>query len=119
MTIEEQLVRHVRETAYDDLPEEVVDAARRVVLCTLGTSVAGAGAEGSDKTISFVRQQGGREEATVIGFGDRVPATLAGLANGAFAKAREYEDKFWLDERHACAIGTAVVPAAFAIAEHL
>src|ERR1700675_820194 len=100
MTIEEQLVRHVRETAFADLPEDAVDAARREILWALGTSVAGAGAAGSDKIVAFVRQQGGREESTVIGFGDRVPASLAGLANGAFAKAREYEDKFWLDERH-------------------
>ncbi|MBI4191141.1 MAG: MmgE/PrpD family protein [Betaproteobacteria bacterium] len=119
MTIEKQLVRHVRETAFADLPEEVVDAARREVLWALGTSVAGAGAAGSDNIVAFVRQQGGREESTVIGFGDRVPASLAGLANGAFAKALEYEDKFWLDEGHGYAIGTAVVPAALATAEHL
>jgi len=119
MTMEEQLVRHVRETAYADLPEEAVDAARREVLWALGTSVAGAGAAGSDKIMAFVRQHGGREESAVIGFGDRVPASLAGLANGAFAKALEFEDKFWMDEGHGYAIGTAVVPAAFAMAEQL
>ena len=119
MTLEEQLVRHVRQTCYADLPEEVVDAARREVLWALGTSVAGAGAAGSDKIIEFVRQLGGRAESTVIGFGDRVPASVAGLANGVFAKALEYEDKLWLDHSHGYAIGTAVVPAAFATAERL
>src|SRR6202008_312840 len=37
---------------------------------------------------------------------------------GAFAKALEYEDKFWVDEGNGPAVGTAVVPPGFAIAEH-
>ncbi|MBI2908082.1 MAG: MmgE/PrpD family protein [Chloroflexi bacterium] len=119
MSIEKRLVRHVRETTFADLPEEAIDAARREVLWTLGTSVAGAGAPGSDQIVSFVRELGGREESTVIGFGDRVPASVAGLANGAFAKALEYEDKYWMDRGHGYAIGTAVVPAAFAMAERI
>ena len=119
MKMEKQLITHIRERTYADLPQAAVDAARREVLWALGTSVAGAGAEGSDRIAAFVRQQGGREESTLIGFGDRLPATLAGLANGSFAKALEYEDKFWMDEGHGYAIGAAVVPAAFAIAEHL
>ena len=117
--MEEQLVKHVCNTTYADLPEQAVEAARREVLWALGTAVAGAAAEGSDRVTAFVRQQGGREEATLIGFGGRYPAALAGFANGVFAKALEYEDKFWMDEAHGYGIGPAVVPAAFAVAEHL
>ena len=119
MSMEQQLIQHVQQRTYADLPPAVIAAARREVLWTLGTSVAGAAAEGSDRIAAFVRQQGGREESTMIGFGDRLPAALAGLANGSFAKALEYEDKYWMDEGHGYAVGVAVVPAAFAIAEHL
>ncbi|MBI2907327.1 MAG: MmgE/PrpD family protein [Chloroflexi bacterium] len=119
ITPEEQLARHICDTSYADIGEEAIDAARREVLWSLGTSVAGAGAADSGKIINFVRQLGGREEATVIGYGDRLPASLAGLANGAFAKAREYEDKYWMDTSHGYCIGPAVVSAAFATAEHV
>ena len=119
MSMEQQLIQHLQQRTYADLPPAVIAAARREVLWTLGTSVAGAAAEGSDRIAAFVRQQGGREESTMIGFGDRLPAALAGLANGSFAKALEYEDKYWMDEGHGYAVGVAVVPAAFAIAEHL
>jgi 2-methylcitrate dehydratase PrpD len=119
MTIEQQLIDHIRQHSYADLPQDAIEAARREVLWALGTALAGAGAEGAERIVAFVRQQGGREEATVIGFGDRVPAALAGLANGSFAKALEYEDKFWMDGSHGYGIGPAVVPAAFATAEHL
>lgn len=119
MTIEAELVRHLCATRFSDLPPAAVDSARRQVLTVFGTALAGAGAAGSDKIIAFVRQQGGREEATVIGFGDRLPAGLAGMANGAFAKALEYEDKFWMDGSHGFAVGPHVVPAALATTEHL
>ncbi|MBI2906522.1 MAG: MmgE/PrpD family protein [Chloroflexi bacterium] len=119
MTLEEQLIRHIKATSYSDLPAEAIDAARREVLWTLASCVSGAGAPGSDKIVAFVRQLGGPPEATVIGFGDRVAASTAGIANGAFAKALEYEDKLWLEGGGAYAIATSVVPAAFATAEHI
>ncbi|MBI2909009.1 MAG: MmgE/PrpD family protein [Chloroflexi bacterium] len=119
MTLEEQVVRHLRETPYPAISREGIDGARREVLWNLGTSVAGAGAESSDAVADFVKEAGGPGEATIVGFGGRASANMAGLANGVFAKALEYEDKFWLSHWHAFSIGTAVVPAAFAVAEHL
>lgn len=119
MTIEGQLVRHLREASFADLSPAAIDSARREILWTIGTSVAGAASPGSDAVIAFARQMGGCAESTVLGFGDRLPASLAGLVNGVLAKALEYEDKFWLDNFHAYSIGTAVVPAALAVAEHV
>jgi 2-methylcitrate dehydratase PrpD len=119
VSVERELVQYVRETSFEDLPDAAVDAARREILWTLGTSVAGAAAAGSREVVAFARQLGGRPEATVLGFGDQLPASVAGFANGCFAKALEYEDKLWIDAFHGYAIGTAVVPAAFGVAEHL
>lgn len=119
MTLEEQLVQHTCNTAFDDLPEEAIEAARRETLWCLGTSFAGASAPDSDVILAFARQMGGTGEATVIGYGDRLSPFAAGFANGCFAKALEYEDKWWMDYGCAYAIGTAVIPAAFAMAEHL
>ncbi len=119
MSIENQLVTHLREARFEQLPAAAVESAQREILWALGTSIAGAAANGSEEVIGFVRQNGGRGESTVWGHGDRVPASLAGFANGVFAKALEYEDKLWLDHAHAYAIGTAVVPAAIAVAERI
>lgn len=118
-TIEQRLVTHLRSARFEQLPAAAVEGARRELLWAIGTSVAGAAASGADEVIGFVRGQGGVPEAGVLGFPDRVPAALAGFANGVFAKALEYEDKLWLDHSHAYAIGTAVVPATLAITEHL
>jgi 2-methylcitrate dehydratase PrpD len=119
MSIEEQLVTHLREARFEQLPAAAVESAQREILWALGTGIAGSAANGADEVMAFVRQNGGRGESTVWGHGDRVPASLAGFANGVFAKALEYEDKLWLDHAHAYAIGTAVVPAAIAVAERV
>src|SRR4051812_44517367 len=99
-TMEGKLVGHVLNTASADIPEIAMDAARREILWALGTSVAGAAAEGSERVAAYVQQQGGQAEATLIAFGGRYPAAMAGFGNGIFAKALEYEDKFWMDEAH-------------------
>ncbi len=119
MTLEEQLVRHVCERSYSDISAAAIEAARREVLWALGTSFAGASAPGSDCILAFARQMGGAGAASVIGYGDRLSPLAAGLANGCFAKALEYEDKYWIDYGCCYAIGTAVVPAGFATAEQL
>lgn len=117
MTVEEELVRYLGEISFSDMPEEAIEASRREVLWTLASCVAGAGDPASERIVAFARKAGGPPEATVIGFGDRVAANVAGLANGAFAKALEYEDKLWIKGGGAYAIATAVIPASFAIAE--
>jgi len=121
MSLETRIAKHAAAVRFDDLPEEAVDAAKKEILWTLGTSVAGAGAIGSELVLTVVRDlsQGCAGDATVIGYEKRAPALLAGFANGVYAKAVEYEDKHWMGNTHAYAIGVAVVPAAFAMAEHL
>lgn len=115
--LEAELIGFLSACRFDDLPPEVVDAAKREVLWTLGTSVAGSGATGSDLIRQFALGIGGNPEATALGYGDRLPASVAGFVNGCYAKALEYEDKFWIDDGHGYAIGTSVVPAAIAAAE--
>jgi 2-methylcitrate dehydratase PrpD len=115
--LEKELVGFLSGVSYDDLPPAVVDATRRETLWTLGTSVAGSGADGSDLIREFAADIGGSPQATVWGRGDRLPASVAGFVNGCFAKALEYEDKLWIDDGHGYAIGTSVVPAALAVAE--
>lgn len=121
MSIEATLVKHATAVRYDDLPVQARDAAKREVLWALGTAVAGAGIAGSQDVMDVVRAlgRGCSGDATVIGYGERAPALLAGFANGVFAKAAEYEDKLWLDNTHGYSIGAAVVTAAFAAAEHV
>ncbi|MGH3758924.1 MmgE/PrpD family protein [Actinophytocola sp.] len=120
MRLETALATQASRVEYDQLPQETVEAARRAVLWTVGSMIAGSQDAGSDKVLAFAaaQQADRRGPATIIGGGGGFSVALAGYANGVYAKALEYEDKFWIGNSHAYAIAVATVPAAFAAAEH-
>jgi 2-methylcitrate dehydratase PrpD len=98
----------------DALPDDVVAAAEANIFDTLACAVAGTSAPVVAETLELVREWGGAPQATVIGFGDKVPAHHAAWINGAIAHARDYDDTHDEAVLHA---GVSVVPAALAAAE--
>ena len=115
--LERSLVRHIAAARFEDLTPEAVEGARRTLLWSVATALAGAGAPGSDATARFVLAYEGKPASTVIGTGRRAPSSLAAFANAVFAKAHEYEDKFWLDKAGGFAMGFAIGPSCLAAAE--
>ncbi len=110
---EERLAEFVVETTVDDVARDALDVARRVLLSTLATGVAGAGEEGVGELRSLLVERGGRPEATAIVFGDRLPATSIALLNGTACRALDFCDAI----APGAHIGSSVVPAALAAAE--
>lgn len=101
---------------YESLPSEVVSVLKRVVLDTLGTTLAANTlGEGVQPLVEVARGMGGAPESTLIGFGDRVPAPMAALVNGGMAQALNYADTAELGGH----LGPTSVPAALAVAERI
>lgn len=100
--------------ARDALPEDVVAAVKTNVFDTLACAVAGSSAPGVAEVLALGREWGGTPQATVIAFGDRLPAHHAAWINGTMAHARDYDDTHDTAVLHA---GVSVVPAALAAAE--
>jgi len=98
----------------DALPGNVVAAAKTNVFDTLACAVAGSGAQGVAEALELGREWGGTPQATVIVFGDRLPAHHAAWINATMAHARDYDDTHDAAVLHA---GVSVVPAALAAAE--
>ena len=73
------------------LPDDVVDCTKRVVLDTLGCIVLGSTIDAGRIMGSYVREIGGRADASVIGGGLSAPAAYAALANGTSAHADELD----------------------------
>ncbi len=102
---------------YGLIPPEVRESTKRSVLDTLGVILAASTrGEGYTELIGLINEGGGKEESTVIGFWNRVPAWMAAFANGAMARALMYDDSH--DEAHTHPSSTTV-PAALAIAERM
>jgi 2-methylcitrate dehydratase PrpD len=116
-SVEDTLCQHLARVSTAAVPASAMAAARRELLWAIGTAIGGAGADGSRELRDYVCSQGGNPQSTILGFGDQVPAALAGFANGVYAKALEYEDKVWIGNTHGYGVGMAVVPAALAVAE--
>lgn len=113
MELEKKLAQYVIETGFDDLPNEAIDIVKNVVLTVLGTTIAGATAEGCEVLANQVKEWGGREEATVLIHGGKVPAHNAALVNSAMARALDFCDAMTPGVH----IGSSSIPTALATAE--
>ncbi len=113
MESERLLAQYVTDTAYEALPEKPVAIAKEVMLTVLGTTIAGANAEGCEALVRQVRKWGGRKEATILMHGGKVPAYNAALVNSAMARALDFCDGM-VPGMH---VGSSSVPTALAAAE--
>jgi 2-methylcitrate dehydratase PrpD len=104
---------------YEDLPGEVVRAAKLAMLDFIGVAMAGS-QEPSGKIISeMVRKKQSSPASTVIGGRYKASCSLAALANGTAGHALDYDD--CLDFPHV-GLGhptTGILPAALAASEDL
>ena len=97
-----------------DLPASAIAAAKANVFDTLACAAAGSGARGVAEARELAVEWAGAPQATILAFGDKVPAHHAAWVNGTMAHARDYDDTHDAAILHA---GVSVVPAALAAAE--
>jgi 2-methylcitrate dehydratase PrpD len=107
------IAAHIAGMEFESLSSGAVEAAKRSILDTVGVIVAAGTFPGVAPVVDIVREQGGVEEATILGYGDRVPAAMAAFANGAMAHCVDYDD-FHYSGLHP---STPTVPSALAMAE--
>lgn len=113
MNTEQQIASYVCETDFDDVPAAALEIVRDVLIGVVGTTIAGASAEGCDTVVRMARDLSGRPEATILLHGGKVTAQQAALANAVMARALDFEDSM-APGAHA---GASVVAAALAAAE--
>ena len=113
MNIEEKLVDYILLTRYEDLPNKVVDTAKNLILTIMGTTIAGALAEGCEALVEQTKDWGGKTEASILIHGGKVPAFNAAFVNGYMARALDFDDGI----RPGMHVGASVVPAALATSE--
>ena len=69
MSVTRELAAAVRSFAYTEIPEEVVQQTKRILLDTLGCALGGYGSEASRIIQEYVREARHPKEATVFGSG--------------------------------------------------
>lgn len=102
-------------TTYDDLPGDVNQIIRWLVLDTLATTLAANTLGiGTPELLVWARAAGGAPECTLLGFGDKLPAAAAAMVNGGMAHALNFDDTTAVGSGH---LGPVTFPSAFAAAE--
>jgi len=100
--------------SFDDLPTPVVDAAKTFTLDLLGCGLGAVATTEARIAIEHVRELGGREECSLLGFPDRTSCQQAAFANALMAHVLELDDTHRDSVTH---VGAEVIPAALAMAE--
>lgn len=116
-TIAGQLAENCVELSLEDLDDDDVDYAKRLLLDTLGTMVGGYDwSDSADVMLETTRalDDGDEGTATVVATGEQFAPTEAALANGALSHSLDYDNRHSPGSLH---VGSSVVPAALAAAE--
>lgn len=113
-SLSERLATFVTGLRVGDIPDYVRDDARWRLMDTVGVTLAGSRMDYAESVRAVFADMGGRQEATALGSGPRMPAGLAGFVNGAFAHGPDFDDTHSVAMVH---IGCLAVPSALAMAE--
>src|SRR3989304_729918 len=107
-----RLARFATETRYENLPDSVLHAAKRIILDTIGCAFGAVGTTPGLAVRQVVKMQGG-DGATVLGTGQRTAVMTAAYANGRLANVLDFDECYMVQGHHA----QATLGAALAICE--
>jgi len=113
-TISRKIARFAVQLQYEDLPSAVVNEVKRYLFDSLGCAYGAMQTKDVSAMYRIVKDMGGKPEASVIGFGDRLPAVNAALINSLMIRSLDFNDIYWKqDPSHP----SDLIPAALAMAE--
>ena len=113
MEAEKDLARFISNTEFASLPKETIKVIKNVLLNIMGTIVAGSTREGCQALVDQVGEWGGKEEATILIYGGKVPAHNAAFINSYMARALDIDDSMFPGIH----VGASTVTSALAAAE--
>lgn len=115
MGLSQKLAEHLIRVQYEDIPASVVEVTKECILDTIGVILAANKlGEGCQAFVNVVLAEGGEQQATILGYGEKVPASAAAFVNGAMAHAMDFGESHDTAFVHA---SSPTVPAALALAE--
>ncbi|MBR6349621.1 MAG: MmgE/PrpD family protein [Lachnospiraceae bacterium] len=108
-TYTQDLSEYSENLKFDDLPEEVVERAKRIMVHCIGAAIASVGTEVHKKAFDAAVKANGGEggPVTVWGTGTKLSAVNAGFLMGVMADALDWEDCSWTGHPSAGAVPDA------------
>ncbi|MDO8673956.1 MAG: MmgE/PrpD family protein [Dehalococcoidia bacterium] len=108
-----RLVDLALSTEFSDIPAEVVRDTKRIILDTVGCTVAAFATDTGRMIVDLKRQQGGVGEATLLVHGDRLPVSSAAYVHSQLANLLDLDETLL----HRTHYASSIVMPALAMAE--
>jgi 2-methylcitrate dehydratase PrpD len=86
-----ELAEFVVHTHYKDLPQEVIHAAKYLLLDSIGCGLSSVTTDRGKMSITLARKMGGPPEASIIGIADKVSTISASFVNGELINSTDYD----------------------------
>src|SRR5262245_52692456 len=86
--VTQDLARFIVDTGWSDIPQSITHEAKRALVNFFAVALAGCRGGPVEIALQSLASFSGREQATVIGRGERVDALSAAFLNAASANAR-------------------------------
>jgi len=113
-SISRQIAEFAIKLQYKDLPDNVVHEVKRFLYDSVGCAYGGYHTKDVNILRDIYMEMGGKEEATLLAFGDKMPAVNATLVNSLMIRALDFNDIYWKeDPSHP----SDLIPAALAVGE--
>jgi len=97
-SISQQISEFAVNIKYENLPDNVVTEVKRYLYDSIGCAYGGYHTRDVNILRDIYKNMGGKPEATLIGFGDKLPAVNAILVNSLMIRALDFNDIYWKED---------------------
>jgi len=87
----EKLAANVLETRFENFDADTLESTKLRIIDTVGCLICGSGDTGNPELAGLMRDDGGREEATILVHGGKVPVGNAAMVNSVMARSFDFE----------------------------
>jgi len=115
MSITKSVAEFAIKTTYDDFDKDTKKWAKRILLSSVGMTLAGVNTSSGKRVLSYIKKSHAPQESGVFGAGFRTSAGYAAIAMGTTSHSTELED----DAPPDLSTDVGYFPAIFALGEKL
>jgi len=94
-TISQRWAKFARGLNYKDIPSVAIKEAKRFLLDSVGCAFSALDNKDTQAAYNYIQDLGGKEQATIIGWGTKTNLPQATLMNSLLIRALDYNDIYW------------------------
>jgi len=94
-TISQKWAKFALELNYKDIPSVALKEAKRFLLDSVGCAFSALDNKDTQAAYNYIKDLGGKEQATIIGWGIKANLPQATLMNSLLIRALDYNDIYW------------------------